>query len=565
MADKPPVSPAESVDPQPADKSSVVSRPVPGGQLPPSGAPASQCGSASHGHVAAISHHNSLSRSDASRAARRMEGGLLRSLLVLFNLRVLPGWMTSALLHMAGILILALLYLPVLPSDTFQEIFLTRDDQVDELEELVEEVIEPTDMEMVTDEVVTTVSPSMEVLDQVTNISTNDDVEAALINVELSDYSETTAPRSDMLAVVGSYTGTGFEGRGQAARAGMLRAAGGTKESEEAVSRSLKWFSKHQLYDGGWSFDHRLGPCQSRCENPGTLKDARIGATAMALLPFLGAGQTHQEGSYKDQVRRGLYFLVNSMEIKENDLGDLWEPGGQMYSHALATIVLCEAYGMSQDPELVQPAQMAVNYLMWAQNKNDGGWRYTADDLVGDTSVVGWVLMALKSAHMAYHLEVREQTISGAVNFFDTVQKDNGSKYSYVAPAAPQPAVTAIGLLCRMYLGWEKGHVALQQGVDYLAEIGPLQQDFYFKYYATQVMRHIGGERWVSWNEVMREHLIATQADQGHERGSWHMADNHGASGGRHYCTSMATMILEVYYRHMPVYGARALEEEFPL
>ena len=166
---------------------------------------------------------------------------------------------------------------------------------------------------------------------------------------------------------------------------------------------------------------------------------------------------------------------------------------------------------------------------------------------------------------MAYHLEVREQTIRGAVNFFDTVQKENGSKYSYVASAAPQPAVTAIGLLCRMYLGWEKEHVALQDGVDYLAEIGPLQQDFYYKYYATQVMRHIGGERWTSWNEVMREHLIATQADQGHERGSWHTTDNHGASGGRHYCTSMATMILEVYYRHMPVYGARALEDEFPL
>ena len=64
----------------------------------------------------------------------------------------------------------------------------------------------------------------------------------------------------------------------------------------------------------------------------------------------------------------------------------------------------------------------------------------------------------------------------------------------------------------------------------------------------------------------MRQHLIETQVIEGHEKGSWYeAADPHSPVGGRHYCTSMATMILEVYYRHLPIYGARALEEEFPL
>ena len=44
------------------------------------------------------------------------------------------------------------------------------------------------------------------------------------------------------------------------------------------------------------------------------------------------------------------------------------------------------------------------------------------------------------------------------------------------------------------------------------------------------------------------------------------MKGDHGSdSGGRIYCTSMATMILEVYYRHMPLYGKQAAEDDFPL
>ena len=46
-----------------------------------------------------------------------------------------------------------------------------------------------------------------------------------------------------------------------------------------------------------------------------------------------------------------------------------------MYSHGLATIALCEAYGLSKDLTLRSAAQMAVNYIVNAQNKTDGGWR----------------------------------------------------------------------------------------------------------------------------------------------------------------------------------------------
>jgi len=65
----------------------------------------------------------------------------------------------------------------------------------------------------------------------------------------------------------------------------------------------------------------------------------------------------------------------------------------------------------------------------------------------------------------------------------------------------------------------------------------------------------------------MRDQLVSTQAKNGHETGSWFVkGGDHGSdAGGRIYCTSMSTMILEVYYRHMPIYGKQAAEEDFPL
>ena len=122
---------------------------------------------------------------------------------------------------------------------------------------------------------------------------------------------------------------------------------------------------------------------------------------------------------------------------------------------------------------------------------------------------------------------------------------------------------TAVGLLIRMYLGWQQDDPRLQRGVAFLMEEGPSKDDMYFNYYATQVLHHYGGPDWPKWNVPMRDYLIATQATTGHERGSWFFVDQHGVQGGRLYTTAMCTMILEVYYRHMPLYGEDAVDAGF--
>ena len=131
---------------------------------------------------------------------------------------------------------------------------------------------------------------------------------------------------------------------------------GGSQATEKCVANALKWLATHQMPDGGWSFD--LGPCPSchgQCRDSGKLAEARNAATGLALLPFLGSGQTHKESKkYKATIHNGLAFLVNRMRIGPQG-GALNEPSGNMYSHGIATIAICEAYAMTKDRNLLVP------------------------------------------------------------------------------------------------------------------------------------------------------------------------------------------------------------------
>lgn len=345
-------------------------------------------------------------------------------------------------------------------------------------------------------------------------------------------------------------TGGGLEGRRPEMRA-RLALAEGSAQTEEAVERGLRWIAVHQEADGSWRFDLKVKSCRGYCRNPGT-EPSTAAATALALLPFLGAGYTHREGPYIDTVQRGFYYLIR--RGRQTDKGLDFQEGMKngMYAQGLAAIALCEAYAMTKDPALREPAQEAIRFIESAQDKAGGGWRYRPGE-PGDTTVTGWQLMALKSAEMA-GLKVDRSVQYAAQRFLDSVASDGGARYGY-QDRSPRPGTTAIGLLCRMYSGWPRQHPPLAKGIAQLVQWGPSQTDIYYNYYAQQVMRHWGGSDWKWWNDRMKEFLLSTQAHEGHEAGSWYFDDAHARVGGRLYTTAMAVMILEVYYRHMPLYG----------
>jgi hypothetical protein len=473
-----------------------------------------------------------------------------------------PSWLISMVFHMIVLLVLALWVVPLPLADEFRQLVVAPgEEEVDELEELTEEPLDDTELVEATDEVATqVVSVESPVEQETMNISPAADVDAANMSVELSDFGLERAPKGDLLATVGSFTGTGVAGRGSGSRGKLVKKYGGSAGSEASVAAALEWLAMHQCRDGGWSFDLRTAPaCQGKCRNSGELGDSRCAATGLALLPFLGAGQTHKEGKYKTAVNNGLNFLCTRMKVSPQG-ASMWENGGRMYAHGIGSIAVCEAYAMTHDKRLHNPAQGAINFICYAQDPVAGGWRYSPREK-GDTSVVGWQIMALKSGHMAY-LRVPPEVVKKAFGYLDTVQADSGAQYGYTGPGTG-PATTAIGLLCRMYLGWKKDNPALERGVQQISKMGPNLGNMYYNYYATQVCRHWEGDVWKKWNGVMRDQLVNSQAKEGCEKGSWYMGAG-DSRGGRLYCTAMATMVLEVYYRHLPIYGSRSTEEDFP-
>ena len=353
-------------------------------------------------------------------------------------------------------------------------------------------------------------------------------------------------------ASIGTASAGIYGSRTASTRSAQVRSRGGNAASEAAVALALKWLAAHQLPDGGWDLDHRKGPGVRSGRDPGD-KNSRNGATALALLPFLGAGYSHKEGTYKKEVGEGLRYLVRSIKLDKS--GGSLVDSGNMYAHGLASIALCEAYGMTNDRGLAAPAQAVVNFIHFAQDPAGGGWRYQPRQS-GDTSVVGWQLTVLKTAQRA-DLNVSPNAIAGAVKFLDSVQTNGGAAYGYATPGSGA-ATSAIGLLCRQYTGWKQDHEALQKGVATIVARGPSRTDLYFNYYASQVLLNATGgtgKDWQRWNTTLRDLLVTTQAADGADAGSWFASGGHANSaGGRLYCTAMAALALEVYYRNPPIY-----------
>ncbi len=369
---------------------------------------------------------------------------------------------------------------------------------------------------------------------------------------DLVDVKPPTTPGSDPLVALANIPfgiTSGLTGRSGELKSALLSKFGGNSETEEAVDLGLKWLAQQQKSNGSWSL---VGPYSD-----GGVSENTTAATALALNAFLGAGSTHKEGKYRDNVKLGLSYLVRKQNA-DGYFPDQREPSRQqMYAQAIASITVAEAYGMSGDSDLAMAAQRAMKFAAWSQS-DLRGWRYQPRD-DADLSVTGWFVMALITGKMA-GLTIDEEKLQQVTEFLNSVSYEEQTRYAYDGFEPPSLSMTAEGLLCRIYLGWPRTHPALLRAVeDDLLTSPPSMNDaaysVYYWYYATQVLHHVGGSQWERWNRSMKQVLPALQEREGRELGSWSPSnDAFGASGGRLYTTCLNLYCLEVYYRHLSIY-----------
>ncbi|WP_231615975.1 prenyltransferase/squalene oxidase repeat-containing protein [Novipirellula artificiosorum] len=338
-----------------------------------------------------------------------------------------------------------------------------------------------------------------------------------------------------------------FGGRSGATKQAMLRKFGGTEETEKAVEMGLEWLKRQQNYDGSWSL---IGPYSN-----GAPLENKTAATAMAMLAFMGAGNTHHTGKYERQVHKAASWMVDQQD-RSGFMANK-APGQQrMYAQAQATIALCELYAMTKDARLKPRAQAACDFAVQAQSP-EGGWRYQPR-FDSDTSVTGWFVMGLKSGQSG-GLRVERYVFENVEKYLDSVGRDYNAGYAYQVGEVTSPSMTAEGILCRQYLGWHRNQPGMAQGLGALATNHPLDTrspDVYYWYYATQALHHYGGPLWTQWNDQLKVRIPATQVQQDAEKGSWSpRRDAWGRHAGRLYTTCMSLYCLEVYYRHMPLYA----------
>jgi hypothetical protein len=377
---------------------------------------------------------------------------------------------------------------------------------------------------------------------------------------------------------------------------------GGTRETTESVELALEWLARHQLASGMWSMTGE-DPAGKGRYSRGAQSENKEAATAMALLAFLGAGHTNKSGKYAPVVDKAITALMR----QQDNTGSFFKAASKdewMYTQAQCTMALCELYAMTNESKLRDPCKKAVEFCLYSQGL-EGGWRYRPQS-DSDTSVTGWMVMALQSAKNA-KFDVPQENLDKIGKYLDlaaagpaglttrqttvTVEMQKaeqerlltgrvlGSRYAYMAGEdVDNPVMTAEGLLSRMYLGWSQDDPRLVAGVSYLLTQHPPEwriRDVYYWYYATQTMFHIGGAYWEQWNGMLRDVLVGHQERTGGERGSWDPltkdwpAKRDGAdtwamnnAGGRLYVTCFSTYVLEVYYRHLPLYSELKKEIE---
>lgn len=535
--------------------------------------------------------------------------------LALFTTRRGLGYSASLILHLVLFILLAVIVLNVRSNRSGGEPILTSFSEADaiSLADIAGNDALDADSEALrTFDAIP--NEALEPLDTVVTAETvsellRDTARADLPLGDLKSEQETAGALSTPILTRGSTSGRTAATR----RQGLPGREGDTTEASElAVEAGLAWLARHQLPDGGWSFDldaldenERAGECRGQCSNSTAtaggslyrrnLHPSRMAATGMALLPFLGAGYTHtNDNPYRETIRAGLNYLTyRARVVKEGTDFRAGVESQGMYTQAIVALTLCEAFEMTRDEPLRPFADQAAQFIA-ASQRDDGGWRYEAvgdarffPNVPGDTSVSGWQMLALKSAASA-GIELAPSVFYRVGAFLDSVAIDSESEYRYQShtnePENQMRGTTAVGLLMREYLGWGPEKRGIRRGLNHLAKWfdemdddwsalqkgktermdrplkapdGRIYYNLYYAYYAALAMHHVGGKNWHKAFADTREFLIQTQSNgknEPHEAGSWLFYDRYMNDGGRLLNTALSILILETPYRYLPMY-----------
>ena len=416
----------------------------------------------------------------------------------------------------------------------------------------------------------------------------------AMLNVKSPVIMKNIAGTARNAGMRGAYT-TGGKGYGDA-------------KTEAAVYKALRWLKATQSPDGSWGTSPKYGLTKGM--------DKAAGA-GFAILTFLAHGETPASKEFGPTVQKALDYLINSVYVVKDKKGNLVkDPNGKTpyvkmsgasgseYGFLIGTYALCEAYGMTKNPNAKAAAEKTLRRIIDGQTAT-GGWnsnmaRVTKDG-PDDISFGGWAMQAIKAGKMAgMHPEGMDECIKKAVKCLKTRNYSERAGFVYRATTNHKGGgggLGGVGCLAMQLLGFAKEPEvanALRVMSDWSpcldAQLpvklgGSLHNPQYYCYYAAQCKYQAGMSPtatpanktlWQKWNADMKAlypKAITTCVDEKtkqpltipdatgkpQQMGHWVNKDhyNYDVMG-----TCLAALQLMVYYRYLPTTQLKASEVE---
>ncbi|MBT5706197.1 MAG: terpene cyclase/mutase family protein, partial [Verrucomicrobia bacterium] len=326
---------------------------------------------------------------------------------------------------------------------------------------------------------------------------------------------------------------------------------------ESSIDRALEWLASQQQADGSFP----------------AIAAAQPAVTSLGVMAFLASGHVPEVGAYGGVIERAIDYVLSCQ--KEDGLLSAAEPEGRhvdkrpshgaTYNHAIAGLMLCEAFGMTASVRSRRIEAVVVNGLEFTRriqtrpknySEDLGGWRYirlrwTEQSTDSDLSVTGWHLMFMRAAKNA-QFDVPEEYISDAMSFVDRCwdPRQGVFKYSLIgADNKTSRGVVGVGILCQSMAGRHQTAMAMTAG-EWLLEhpfkifgetFGTGDRFFYSAYYCSQAMAQLGGRFWRGFFPPLVRVLLSSQT----QSGAWPEEPRRGdAVFGNAYTTALAVLAL---------------------
>ena len=328
---------------------------------------------------------------------------------------------------------------------------------------------------------------------------------------------------------------------------------------DDAVQSGVQWLLRRQRDDGLWDSGH-----------PQT---QRVGVSALALLTLLGSRS--DDPRFSEAQTRATQALL-ATQAPDGRFGEK-SFHDSMYHHAVALLALSEAHALFPSDELKLAVKKGVHFALSAQNPYRA-WRYGVRDGDNDSSITGWMLIALKSAKVQ-GFEVTRPNLTWALDFLEAMTDPETGRTGYMQrgerpvraagrdtsfPPEHSESLTAESMYARILHGQnpkttpliEKGaSLLLLKLPRWMPEAGRV--DYIYWYFGTLAMFQVGGDEWSRWAKATGAALLDAQTKDGEEAGSFPAVDPWSNEGGLVYSTSLCTMAMTAFARYERVQSGK--------